>query len=166
MHLHKNATRGHSDLVRARARPWWTSTPHSLSPRPTMELTWWTNTSTVSSSGVPSLLVMDRNPKPIRTLNHLHTPLPRDEPRSSSEPVASSSSFFAQPPFERKMMSLSQFRKYRCLKYGICCQQSWQENELGRLLRWCFSESVLWFDLKKALNGLRNGIELESSAAC
>lgn len=38
--------------------------------------TWWTKTSTGSSSGSPSRFVIDRKPKPIRTLNHLHTPSP------------------------------------------------------------------------------------------
>lgn len=54
-------------------------------------LTWWTNTSSGGSRGAPSLLLMDRKPKPIRMLNHLQTPLPRDRPAASSSPRA-------QPP--------------------------------------------------------------------
>ncbi len=34
-------------------------------------LTWWTNTSSGGSTGFPSLLVIDINPNPMRTLNHL-----------------------------------------------------------------------------------------------
>lgn len=40
------------------------------------ELTWWTNTSRGGSTGLPSLLVIDINPNPIRTLNHLQWPVP------------------------------------------------------------------------------------------
>ena len=47
-------------------------------------LTWWTNTSSGGSRAAPSLLSMDKKPKPIRTLNHLHTPLPRVRAASSS----------------------------------------------------------------------------------
>lgn len=39
-------------------------------------LTWWTKTSKGGSTGLPSLLVIEINPKPIRTLNHLQNPVP------------------------------------------------------------------------------------------
>lgn len=39
-------------------------------------LTWWTNTSSGGSTGFPSLLVIDINPNPMRTLNHLQKPEP------------------------------------------------------------------------------------------
>lgn len=64
-------------------------------------LTWWTNTSSGCSRGVPSLLLMERKPKPIRMLNHLQTPLPRDRPEASSW-------LRAQPPAqETEMMTVS-----------------------------------------------------------
>ena len=40
------------------------------------QLTWWTKTSRGGSTGLPSLLVIEMNPKPIRTLNHLQKPDP------------------------------------------------------------------------------------------
>lgn len=40
------------------------------------QLTWWTKTSRGGSTGLPSLLVIEINPNPIRTLNHLQKPDP------------------------------------------------------------------------------------------
>lgn len=64
-------------------------------------LTWWTNTSSGCSRGAPSLLLMERKPKPIRMLNHLQTPQPRDRPEASSW-------LRVQPPAqEMEMMTVS-----------------------------------------------------------
>lgn len=41
-----------------------------------LQLTWWTKTSRGGSTGLPSLFVIEMNPKPIRTLNHLQKPDP------------------------------------------------------------------------------------------
>lgn len=70
---------------------------HGFFPSPEACHTWWTNTSTGSSSGTPSRLVMDRKPKPMRTLNHLHTPVPWKDCDSSSVLGPSSSSVLHIP---------------------------------------------------------------------
>lgn len=41
-----------------------------------MGLTWCTKTSTGDSKGLPSRLLMEMNPNPILTLNHLQWPVP------------------------------------------------------------------------------------------
>lgn len=49
----------------------------------TAGLTWWTKTSSGCSRAAPSLLLMERKPKPIRMLNHLQTPLPLERASSA-----------------------------------------------------------------------------------
>lgn len=80
--------------------------------------TWWTKTSTGSSRGTPSRLVMDRKPKPMRTLNHLHTPSPEKDCDSSSVLGLSSSSVLHIPALKSKLHLHVQ--TYMCL-CGCTC---------------------------------------------
>lgn len=94
-----------------------THTHTNTSPQPEGCPTWWTNTSTGSSSGTPSRLVMDRKPKPMRTLNHLHTPVPWQDCESSSVLGPSSSSGLHIPAETQKGWGESRARK-RSLSYS------------------------------------------------
>lgn len=73
---HSNQCRKNSSVTKSHGSqaPFLLSHKRLLGFQP--QLTWWTKTSRGGSTGLPSLLVIEINPKPIRTLNHLQKPDP------------------------------------------------------------------------------------------
>lgn len=97
------------------------------------QLTWWTKTSRGGSTGLPSLLVIEINPKPIRTLNHLQKPDPdriwgRVRSSCSADLAGSSSAPPLAGPPDRERRKEEQGRNEREEKEGWC---KWRKRKRG-----------------------------------
>lgn len=84
-------------------------------------LTWCTNTSTGISKGLPSRFIMEMNPNPIRTLNHLQWPVPCKTWDSSSTcsgsfPGSSPPPLLAPPEWNRTKKVSQSVLPYSSLK--------------------------------------------------
>lgn len=102
------------ELLRRKCAPLHLLPPLPDGSPPPPRLTWCTKTSTGDSRATPSLVVMERKPKPIRTLNHLQIPAPCKSGWLSSSglgesPLGSSSPALAQPP--RSIHAVHQSRR-------------------------------------------------------
>ena len=84
--------------------------------QPQPGLTWWTKTSRGGSTRLPSLAVMEINPKPIRTLNHLQKPAPDTlcgpprSPRSGDLSGSSPTPLPAPPARSQRKRRMSEVR--------------------------------------------------------
>lgn len=111
-------------------------------------LTWCTNTSTGISKGLPSRFIMEMNPNPMRTLNHLQWPVPRKTWDSSS---AGSGSFpGSSPPPLLAPPEKEQDKKVSLYSHSMCIQRFGKKKKLpawecrGRVTKKHFFKMV-WF---------------------
>lgn len=132
-------------------------------------LTWCTNTSTGISKGLPSRFIMEMNPNPIRTLNHLQWPVPCKTWDSSSTcsgsfPGSSPPPLLAPPEWNRTKKVSQSVLPYSSLKVREKrkkkknCLEAGERGNKKNMIKWLipsFLQKI--FKMKMAKRGSGGG---------